>query len=320
MEEQIASTSTRLETLEKTCKNASETTSSQAQALEKASFDLRRSERIASELAEERNRLAAELARTKQQQADTEMEAARWKDLWEQSRSETGRNEALIASLKQQNEGLKKTIEDMQHDLVQSKEALSARSTESDTAFVHFRQKTEALGEFHTVNDLKKQLRDADSAREEALSRETEVTLSVQALKQEMAQSEARWRRALAVREKEISELQSEASELISALEDEREAWTSGKASILASADDLKARLDKVSKEWETAVAERDALQQAQTALERSVGKVKADLAREESAKKALETKVETLETTVFDLKKTSAQQDRQLKELATAK
>ena len=232
---------------------------------------MKRLERQATDLAEERNRLAAELGKTQQAQLGQEAEVRRWKDLWEQSRGEISRAEAATASLRSQNEGLRSTLDQIQRDLNLSKEALSARSTESDSAFIVFRQKTEVMGTSHSVTELRKQLKEADTAREEALSRETEVTLQVQSTKQEWAQSEARSKRALAVRDKEIAELQSEGNELVAALEDERSGWKSERDGLAATIAEHKTRVEKLSKQLEEATGSRDALQQARLGLERQL-------------------------------------------------
>lgn len=281
---------------------------------------MKRLERQATDLAEERNRLAAELGKTQQAQLGQEAEVRRWKDLWEQSRGEISRAEAATASLRSQNEGLRSTLDQIQRDLNLSKEALSARSTESDSAFIVFRQKTEVMGTSHSVTELRKQLKEADTAREEALSRETEVTLQVQSTKQEWAQSEARSKRALAVRDKEIAELQSEGNELVAALEDERSGWKSERDGLAATIAEHKTRVEKLSKQLEEATGSRDALQQARLGLERQLHRAKADSSSEETSKKALEIKLESLESSLFELRKASAQQERQLKEVSAAR
>lgn len=281
---------------------------------------MKRLERQVAEFTEERNRLAAELGKTQQVQLGQEAEMRRWKDLWEQSRGEVSRAEAATATLRSQNEGLKATLDQLQRDLVLSKEALSARSTESDSAFIVFRQKTEVMGTPYSVNELRKQLKEADTAREEALSRETEVTLQVQSVKQEWAQGEARSKRALAVRDKEIAELQSEANELVAALEDERSGWKSERDSLTAVLAEQKTRVEKLAKQLEEAISSRDTLQQARLSLERQLHRAKADSSSEESSKKTMEAKVETLESSLFELRKAAAQQERQLKEVSAAR
>ena len=271
-------------------------------------------------MLDERNRLLGELGKAKERETAQEMEVRRWKDLWEQSRSEVGRSDAAAATLRSQNEGLKASLEQLQRDLIQSKEALSARSTESDSAFILFRQKTEVMSELYLVSDLRKQIKESEIAREEALSRETEVTVQVQRMKQDWGVSETRYKRAIAVRDKEINELQSEGNELISALEDERLVWKREQEGFVNTNAELKSRVEKLSKQVEEVSSTRDNLQQARMSLERQLHRAKADTSTEETSKKALEMKVETLENSLFELKKTAAQQERLLKEASSGR
>jgi chromosome segregation ATPase len=176
------------------------------------------------------------------------------------------------------------------------------------------------LGENYIVNELKRQVKEAESGREEALSKETEMTLLVQGLRQEVGLMEGKTKRAIAVRDNEVREVQNEANELISALEYERETFEKEVQSLTTTVSDSKQKLESVSKQLEDALSTKDTMQQARLSLEKQLHRVKSDSSKEETAKHALETKIDGLETTIFDMKKTVAQQDRQLKDLSAAK
>jgi DNA repair exonuclease SbcCD ATPase subunit len=137
--------------------------------------DMKDLEKKESGGTEEKEKTKAEIDRLKRklEESDRKLREA-FKDL-EKLKDEKHTLESNNGQLNVVVSQLRADIENLRHDLSESRDAISVRGSHEDLAFENYKKKTEAL-----INNYKRDIKTLEHEREEALSRQTDMTFELQ--------------------------------------------------------------------------------------------------------------------------------------------
>jgi epidermal growth factor receptor substrate 15 len=277
--------------------------------------DMKDLEKKESGGTEEKEKTKAEIDRLKRklEESDRKLREA-FKDL-EKLKDEKHTLESNNGQLNVVVSQLRADIENLRHDLSESRDAISVRGSHEDLAFENYKKKTEAL-----INNYKRDIKTLEHEREEALSRQTDMTFELQKAKTEILSIDERNRQQIIRLEKENENLKEEIIEIRQKVEEEMQSRKVFERKSSIEKSDYDSKFNKVIQAQQELKSKKETLEQTVTELERQLKKKQIESESDQQNLKKLQEKYEKFENKVREHKEYVKAKNRELDDLYSAK
>lgn len=265
--------------------------------------------------SEEKERVKTEMDRLKKRIEEAE---GKWRDAVKNLDRMKEEKNALEASNGQLNitiNQLKADIECLRHDLNESRENLSVRGSQDEGNFENYRKKTEAL-----INNYKRDIKTLEHEREEALSKQTDMTFELQKVKTEMVSIEEKHRQQVWKLEKENENLKEELLETKQKIDEEVQSRRMFERKSTVEKNDYDSKFTKMLQAQQELKAKKDSLEQMVADYERQLHRKQTDFDSDMHQLKKLTDKCDKLEHKLQKQKENLRNKNKELDEVYAAK
>lgn len=315
LDTELESTRKKIEQLQDRVQRRDEKIQSLKTVNENMLADLRELEKNSSALTEEKDKLRLENEKLKVKASEYEQENIKLNKHINSVREEKNNLENSYQQLKSTNNQLKIEIEQIHNDMNESRENYSARGLENDPAFENYKKKTEAV-----INNYKKEIKSLEHEREEALSKQTDMTFELQKSKAEIAAIDERYRIQLLKIEKNLENLREENNELKSKLDEEAQNKKTIERKSTIEKGDVENKLNKLMLSYQELKNKKETLEQTVNEYERQLYKKQNDYENDILNYKKIVEKSESLELRVTKYKEECSSKNKELEELYSIK
>lgn len=210
---------------------------------------------------------------------------------------------------------LKADFELLRHDFTESRETVPSKGQDGDAVFENYKKKTEVL-----INNYKKDIKTLEHEREEALSKQTEMTFELQKAKSEAGAIEERYRQQLLKFEKEHQGIKEENSEIKQKLEDELNSRRIIERKSSVEKNDFDNKLSRMNQTFQEMKAKKESLEQTLAEYERQFHKKQSEYENDSANNKKLMEKCEKLEQKVKKYKDEVSAKNKELEGIYATK
>eukprot|EP00358_Blepharisma_japonicum_P007159 CAMPEP_0202942900 /NCGR_PEP_ID=MMETSP1395-20130829/3139_1 /ASSEMBLY_ACC=CAM_ASM_000871 /TAXON_ID=5961 /ORGANISM="Blepharisma japonicum, Strain Stock R1072" /LENGTH=764 /DNA_ID=CAMNT_0049639667 /DNA_START=109 /DNA_END=2400 /DNA_ORIENTATION=- len=214
-------------------------------------------------------------------------------------------------SLQDINAQLKMDLESIRQEFAASRETLTARGMENDSVFNDYKKKTEVI-----INDYKRELKNLEHEREEALSKQTELTLELQKTKAELTAFEEKFRDQSIKLERELNQLRENNAELNQRAEEEIQSRKQLKEKMVADKAEFDSKLAKITQNYQETKAKKDQLEQSILEYERQLHRKQTEQEGDTVNIQKFQDKIESLEKNAARLKQEIKEKDKEIEEI----
>ena len=277
--------------------------------------DLKETEKKYVDGSEERDRLKSENDKYKTKISDYEQRMQKLNNHIESLREEKGQIENSYQQVQNANIQLKLDIDQLRHEISDSRDSYSARGPDNEATFENYKKKTEAM-----INNYKKDIKVLEHEREEALSKQTDMTFELQKAKAEIAAVDERYRQQLLKLEKETEDLREDNTEIKQRLDEELQSRKLVERKSTIEKSDSENKLSKLMQSYQELKSKKEALEQTLTEYERQLHKKQNDFETDTSRAKKLAERCESFEKKLSKYKDERKNKNKELDELGSIK
>lgn len=265
--------------------------------------------------SEEKERVKADIDRLKKKNDEVERKWRESINALERVKDERNSFETNNGQLNLTINQLKADIENLKHDLNESRENLSVRGSQDDGNFENYRKKTEAL-----INNFKRDIKTLEHEREDALSKQTDMTFELQKVKTEMVSIEEKHRQLVWKLEKENENLKEEILEIKQKIEEEVQSRRMFERKSLVEKNDYDSKFTKMLQAQQELKAKKESLEQVVAQYERQLHRKQSDFDSDLHQLKKLTEKCDRLEAKLQKHKEYVNNKNKELDEIYAAK
>ena len=277
--------------------------------------DLKDLEKKDSDDAEEKSRSKGEIDKLRRKLEESDKKLRESLNETEKLKEEKNSLESNNIQLNQVVSQLRADIENLRHDLNESREAISSRESHEDLAFENYKKKTEAI-----INNYKREIKGLKHEREEALSKQTDMTFELQKAKTEILSIDERSRQQIIKLEKENENLKEELLEIRQKIEEEMQNRKVFERKSSVEKNDYDSKMSKMQQVHQELKSKKEALEQTVAEYERQIKKKQLESESDQQALKNLTDKCEKLEKKSQEHKGFVRSKNKELEELYSAK
>lgn len=265
--------------------------------------------------SEEKERVKNEIDKLKNKVEDTEV---KWREAVKNLDRMKDEKNALELNNGQLNvtiNQLRADIESLRHDLNESRENLSVRGSHDEGNFENYRKKTEAL-----INNYKRDIKTLEHEREEALSKQTDMTFELQKVKTEMVSIEEKHRQLVWKLEKENENLKEEILEIRQKIDEEVQSRRMFERKSSVEKSDYDSKFTKMLQAQQELKAKKDSLEQMVAEYERQLHRKQSDFDSDLQQLKKLTEKCDKFELKIQKQKEHLRNKNKELDDVYAAK
>ena len=277
--------------------------------------DLKELEKKDSGDSEEKSRSKSEIDKLRKKLEECEKKLRESLKDCEKLKEQKSSLESSNLQLSQVTSQLRADIENLRHDLNESREGLSMRGSPEDSPFDSYKKKTEAI-----INNYKREIKTLEHEREEALSKQTDMTFELQKAKTEILSIDERNRQQIIRLEKENENLKEDLLEIRQKIEEEMQNRKVFERKSSVEKNDYDFKVTKMLQVQQELKAKKETLEQALAEFERQMKKKQLEAESDQQAIKKLSDKCEKLENKSREHKDFARSKNRELDELYAAK
>ena len=277
--------------------------------------DLKELEKKDSGETEEKSRSRSEIDKLRKKLEECEAklrEALKEADRLREAKASLEASNGQLGQLASQ---LRGDVENLRHDLNESREGLSVRGSQEDSTFDSYKKKTEAI-----INNYKRDIKALEHEREEALSRQTDMTFELQKAKTEILSIDERNRQQIIRLEKENENLKEDLLEIRQKIEDEMQNRKVFERKSSVEKNDYDFKVSKMLQVQQELKSKKEVLEQTVAEHERQMKKKQLEAEADQQSLKKLSEKCEKLESKSREHKEFVRCKNRELDELYAAK
>ena len=217
--------------------------------------------------------------------------------------------------LQHANSQLKREVDQLRIEMSESRENPSAKGPENDATFEQYKKKTDSI-----INNYKREIKSLEHEREDALSKQTDMTFELQKAKKEITEIDEKYRQQLLKSEKTTDSLKEENLELKQKLDEELQSRRVIERKSTIEKTDSENKFSRLMQSYQEIKAKKEMLEQTLNYYERQLHKKQNDYENDVMNNKKLIEKNENLEHKLHKYKEECSNKNKELEELSSVK